>query len=245
MARMFLHHITGAARSLALLLLVGGLLAACEDTASMPQRRPASANAQPPVEEPPTDEFVQEDYQRPEYPGRRRNPFEPSPDLLLPAQVVTNNEVRPVEPLEQFPISSLKLVAIISETAVAKAMFVDPDGFGHFVKEGDRIGPNEGVIARIGDNGVEIRERDGGDAGAATTVVVKLRDVEINSGDDETLSAEERQALERLMSSDSGREALQRATQQNAAGAAPSAPPAGASPPPDGRFSGIAPPSGR
>lgn len=42
--------------------------------------------------------------------------------------------------LEQFAISELKLVAIISGIRPARAMLIDPDGLGHTVKRGEYIG---------------------------------------------------------------------------------------------------------
>lgn len=165
-------------------------------------------------------------YERPEYPDNSgRNPFRIDVETVIPSVVVTVTEERPVEPLEQFGLSQLALVGVISETAVPKAMFIDPEGFGHVVKEGDRIGRQGGIITDIRDNEVDIQESAGeGNQAPANIRTLRLSDTEIRSvsGDDE-LSDAERQALERLLKSEEGRqklrdnlrEQIERESQQN------------------------------
>ncbi|MBA2662816.1 MAG: pilus assembly protein PilP [Bradymonadaceae bacterium] len=149
------------------------------------------------------------EYQRPEYSGRRRNPFQPEADVFQPASTTVVGEVRPLEPLEEFAISQLTLVALISETAVPMVMFVDGDGLGHVVKEGDRVGRNGGIITNIRDNEVEIREGAEDDSPYGGTVItLKLRDLDI-SGEEEGLSSQDREALERLLQTEQGRQALE------------------------------------
>lgn len=128
----------------------------------------------------------------------------------MPSVVAKVEEERPVEPLEQFTLSQLTLIGVISETAVPKAMFVDSDGFGHVVKEGDRIGRQGGIITDIRDNEVDIQEGGAENTQAPSSVrTLRLSDTEIrNSSDDNELSDAERQALDRLMKSEEGREKL-------------------------------------
>jgi Tfp pilus assembly protein PilP len=178
---------------------------------------------EPPTEQPtePAQKKASEDdeYQRPEYPNMaRRNPFQPDVEVVKPAKPV-EGEDRTLEPLEQFALGELELVAIISEVAVPKAMFVDPDGFGHVLKEGDRIGRNSGVLSDIRDNEVEITETTGDDGGQTRLRKVKLREVELSAGDDASLSEEERQALEKLLETEEGRKALERQYRDMALGA--------------------------
>lgn len=202
------------------LISLGMCLAACEDAVQQPPPPPPQA---PPPAEPVVEDVVeaapQEEYVRPEYPDTaRRNPFMPSPEVVQPTPTAIDGEVRALEPLEQFGLGQLKLVAIVSEVAVPTAMFVDPTGFGHFVKRGDRVGRNGGVIADIRENEVEVIE--GGEDEDAQTLqrIVKLRDVELAVGEG-GLSEEERAALERLMQTEEGRQALQRSFQEMAPGA--------------------------
>lgn len=200
--------------------LIASLGLGCEDAIQQPVQAPPAdipAEAPPIVEEKPAS--AQEEYTRPEYPDTaRRNPFLPNADVIQPTPTSVDGEVRALEPLEQFGLGQLKLVAIMSEVAVPTAMFIDPTGFGHFVKRGDRIGRNSGVVADIRENEVEVTE--GGDDEDAQTLqrIVKLRDLELSIGDG-GLSEEERAALERLMQTEEGRQALQRSYQEMAPGA--------------------------
>lgn len=185
------------------------------------------------------------DYQRPEYPGRRRNPFQPDPDVFQPAQTAIVGEIRPLEPLEEFSLSQLTLVALISETSIPMAMFVDSEGLGHVVKEGDRIGRNGGVIVSIRDNEVEVREgsEDVEQFGGSVTTL-RLRDLELATGDGEGLSAQDRLTLERLLQSEQGRQAIEelRGGEQQSAGESPAPGVSSSRPQGDARFQGTAPP---
>jgi hypothetical protein len=98
-------------------------------------------------------------------------------------------------------------------------MFIDPDGFGHVLKEGDRIGRNSGVVSDIRDNEVEITETTGDDSGQTRLRKVKLREIELATGDDSGLTEEERAALEKLLQTEEGRQALERQYRDMALGA--------------------------
>ncbi len=172
----------------------------------------------PPVVTPPPAEVAE--YVRPEYPNMtRRNPFQPDIEVLQPVNVPTEGDERTLEPLEQYSLGELELVAIISEVAVPKAMFIDPEGFGHVLKEGDRIGRNAGVISDVRDNEVEITESAGEEGTQTRLRTIKLRDVDLSVGDGSTLSEEERAALEKLLSTEEGRNAVQRQYRDMALGA--------------------------
>ena len=175
-----------------------------------------------------------DEYSRPDY-AVRRNPFRPDPEAMgVDDREDQDEDTGPISPTEEYALSSLQLVTIMSETAVPKAMFIDPTGLGHFVKEGDRIGRRGGVIRNIRSNEVEIRE---GEGGAANMVTVRLRDHDPVQRAGDRLTEEEREALRRLLESEDGQDVLQEletADQQ----------PQGASPPSqqDERFPGLRPP---
>lgn len=174
-----------------------------------PKKKPPIKKIEPEV----VAELEEEgEYQRPNYPeNTRRNPFRPVIEVIVPVQEAVNDEKRPVEPLEQFSISQLELAAIISETVVPKAMFIDPNGFGHVVKAGDRIGLQGGTITDIRDNEVDIQETSGEDENAKDEVrTIQLRSFEMQASQDEAedLSEAERSALERLLSTEEGRAAV-------------------------------------
>lgn len=185
-----------------------------------------------------------EEYQRPEYPGRRRNPFQPDLDVFQPVQTAVVGEVRPLEPLEEFALSQLSLVALISETSIPMAMFVDSSGLGHVVKEGDRIGRNGGVIASIRDNEVEIREgSEDAEQFGGSVITLRLRDLELSTGEDEGLSAQDRETLERLLQSEHGRQVIEQLRSgEQPQGESPVSAGEPARTQVDSRFQGIAPP---
>lgn len=185
----------------------------------------------------------EEAYERPIYPGNiRRNPFTPDPTVVSPLQQVVTGEVRPLEPLERYELGSLSLVAIISETALPKAMFVDPTGFGHVVKEGDRVGQNGGEIADIRDNEVEIREAGDGEGVQTRLTTVELRAEELSTPDRGGLTEEERSALRRLLETEEGRRALEESFRERAPGADAADRQEAGGGSSDGRFGGIRPP---
>lgn len=184
------------------------------------------------------------DYKRPEYPNNsRRNPFQPNPEIVTPVAKAAIEE-RTKQPLEQFTLNELQLVAIISSVTVPKAMFVDPSGFGNVLKEGERIGRNAGVISDIRDNEVDVRE-GGGENGQSRVITIRLRDVDLNSGNENDLSEDEREALKKLLESEEGRKALQRTFDEATLGATSvdkNKSTTSGSKPVDSRFQGIRPP---
>lgn len=239
--------------ALIILLMVFGLLG-CEDEIqpnNAPPAQPANPNQPKGTTkaevEPAADDGTE--YVRPEYPNSvRRNPFQPDPDVIIPTAAVAEGEVRTREPLERFALSQLTLVAIISETAVPKAMLIDGDGFGHVVKEGDRVGRNGGVISDIRDNEVEVLEGNDEEDGQTFQRIVKLRDIELRSTAEDGLTAEEREALQKLLESEAGQEALKKQLDQpqGQGQQGQQAPRQGGTQPPqqgiDPRFQGFAPP---
>lgn len=211
----------GLLAMLALLALTAGgceFLGLDDPTPSANTPPPQVAPTPPPQEvEEPVVVAAEVDYERPDYPGQiRRNPFLPDMGIVSPASTVTRGDLRPREPLEEYSITQLSLVAIISETTVPKAMFIDPKGFGHLVKEGDRLGLNGGVVSDIRDNEVEVREVSEGLMTETRMTTLKLRSDQLNQRDDESLSDEEREALRRLLDSEQGRKAARESLAKDA-----------------------------
>ncbi len=195
------------------------------EPASPPPTAPKVAPKAPPVE--PVEQAAPQDerrYQRPEYPeNMRRNPFQPDPEAIAPNMItgVSDTVERQRDPLEQFSLDQLQLVAIISEVSVPKAMFIDPEGYGHVAKIGDRIGRQGGVIVDVRDNQVDVRENSGDveDASSSRVRTMRLRDLELRAQEDGGLSDAERAALERLLNTEEGRRALQQSVQDRSLGA--------------------------
>jgi len=61
-------------------------------------------------------------------------------------------------PLEQFDLSQLTVAGVIWEGKRRRALVNDPSGQGYIVREGDRIGKNEGRVIEIGDSRMLVRE---------------------------------------------------------------------------------------
>ncbi len=104
-------------------------------------------------------------------PRGKRDPFlpferPPSSSVLL----------GPLWPLQRFDLDQLKLVGIIWDVKSPKAMILDPSGKGYVVKVNERIGRNNGYIARIREGEIIIVESVTGVDGKLnyTTKLMKL-----------------------------------------------------------------------
>lgn len=178
------------------------------------EKKAPEQKANAPGGEPTNQQSAQlEDYQRPVYPnGVRRNPFQPDPAFLIQQAEFETENARVKEPLEEFGIGQLRLAAIISGIAVPKAMFIDPNGLGHFAKVGDRIGEGGMTISAIRENSVTLssdhNDEEGGEGLSGSTQVIRLSDA--LGSDEQQLSDEDKAALERILNSSAAKKALQK-----------------------------------
>lgn len=62
-------------------------------------------------------------------------------------------------PLEQYDLTQLALVGVVWDVGRARALVRDPSGMSYVVATGARMGKNEGLVTRIDDNLVVVRER--------------------------------------------------------------------------------------
>ncbi len=117
-----------------------------------------------------------------------RGKVEPLPDVKLPEQFVYNafelpdpfkprklkseaGSVRPdqenrvKEALEAYPLENLKLMGMMQRKGVNYALILDPDGKLHYVKAGNYMGQNFGLITKITPESLTLKEivPDGGD----------------------------------------------------------------------------------
>jgi hypothetical protein len=60
-------------------------------------------------------------------------------------------------PTEAYDIGSFRVIGIITGTPVPKAMVIDPTGYGHVIRPGDRIGKQGGRVVAIYSNEVVIQ----------------------------------------------------------------------------------------
>ena len=91
--------------------------------------------------------------------GDRREPFTPTlPESARGSDAVRPDMNRNREPLEEFPLDSLKLAGIIDYNKVHYAMIKAPDGIIHRVTVGNYMGQNFGKITKITESEVSLDE---------------------------------------------------------------------------------------
>ena len=81
----------------------------------------------------------------------------------------------PRGPLEQYELGQLAVTAIVWETGRPRALVAEPSGSAYVVKEGSKIGKNEGLVIHIGDNLVLVKETYVDFAGEQSTKDVEMR----------------------------------------------------------------------
>lgn len=101
---------------------------------------------------------------------KRRDPFRSF--VLDQAQKLAKQERGP---LEQFDLNQLTVVAVVWGTDRPRAMLEDPSGRGYVVQEGTPIGKNDGMVLRINDNTVLVRETYVDYLGAQTSKEIEMR----------------------------------------------------------------------
>ena len=89
-----------------------------------------------------------------------RDPFAPSPNANR-----SNNkngprpdQDRPRQPLEAFPLDSLKMVGTIGQGSKMEALIKDPGGVIHQVHKNDYMGQNYGRVTSISEDHVDLVE---------------------------------------------------------------------------------------
>jgi type IV pilus assembly protein PilP len=78
-------------------------------------------------------------------------------------------------PLEQYDLAQLEVVGVVWDVGRARALVQDPSGMSYVVAAGARMGKNEGLVMRIDDNLVVVRERYVDLYGNESTKDVELR----------------------------------------------------------------------
>jgi len=94
-----------------------------------------------------------------------RDPFRPQTDLntIATAAEVEYTGPRPEatrrrEPLESFPVDSLKMVGLLQQKSQTWGLVRDPDGTIHRVQPGNYAGQNHGKIVALSENKIDIVE---------------------------------------------------------------------------------------
>lgn len=103
-------------------------------------------------------------------PTEKRDPFR---STFWARRSVEKSEVR--GPLEQYELGQLAVVAVVWETNRPRALVMDPTGESYVVREGSRIGKNDGLVIHIGDNLLLVKETYVDFAGEQSTKDVEMR----------------------------------------------------------------------
>lgn len=98
----------------------------------------------------------------------RRDPFR-SAFWAQPVRVM------PRGPLEHYELGQLAVTAIVWDSDRPRALVSDPGGAAYVVKEGSKIGKNDGLVIHIGDNLVLVKETYVDFAGDQSTKDVEMR----------------------------------------------------------------------
>lgn len=90
----------------------------------------------------------------------KRDPFEPAPPQADARSVAGPHpdQNRPREPLEAFPLDSLKMVGTIGAQGRMEALIKDPQGVVHQVHVGDYMGQNYGRVTAVAQGEVDLVE---------------------------------------------------------------------------------------
>jgi len=144
------------APTLALLLLVAASMTGCADKpkpaakSTAPAQQPKSAvtaTVQAKAEEKPIAIYAYS-------PAGRRDPF---------TSIIIKEEKKSLAgakaPLERYPINEFKLVGVVWGGLGYHAMVEGPDGKGYLIRQGTKIGPNQGVVKKITQTTMVIEEK--------------------------------------------------------------------------------------
>ena len=92
----------------------------------------------------------------------QRDPFGPSLEEQREAAATSGGGLRPdqhpKEPLEQYPLDSLKMVGTIGTGATMEGLIKDTDGVVHRVHARNYLGQNNGKITAIAENHIDLVE---------------------------------------------------------------------------------------
>jgi type IV pilus assembly protein PilP len=102
-------------------------------------------------------------------PAGKRDPFTPF------ERSNNSTTMGPIWPLQKYDLEQLKLVGVIWEVKTPKAMILDPSGHGYVVTVNERIGRNNGYIARIREGEIVVVENILGSDGKASYVTKLMK----------------------------------------------------------------------
>lgn len=101
----------------------------------------------------------------------KRDPFR---SYLADIKASEAESGRPMQETELYELDQYRLTALVTGTSQPKAMVEDPEGVGHVVQVGSRIGKNGGRVTRISAKGVLIVEEFVNPVGKRVRVPITL-----------------------------------------------------------------------
>jgi len=86
--------------------------------------------------------------------GSLRDPFEPAfeENTKKEDEGLTPDQQRPREPLESFPLDTLRMVGILEQNKQIWGLIKDPQNIVHRVQVGNYAGQNEGQIVSVSED---------------------------------------------------------------------------------------------
>lgn len=110
--------------------------------------------------------------------SKRKDPFKPAVVVKATPLISEENAKKSrkvdVLPIHSFDIDKFTLIGVITGGKQNQAMVVDPNKKGYVLKEGMKIGNNDGVVKSITTSGVKIEEHFIDDAGKRRTREIPL-----------------------------------------------------------------------
>lgn len=90
--------------------------------------------------------------------GVLQDPFEPRKAKAKGAGTIQPDLNRPKEPLEAYPLESMKFVGLLEKKKLSFGLIEIPDKTVQQIKVGNYIGQNFGRVYAIRENGIDIKE---------------------------------------------------------------------------------------
>lgn len=90
----------------------------------------------------------------------KRDPFEPAPPQATAQNAAGPHpdQNRPRQPLEAFPLDSLKMVGTIGGKGGVEGLVKDPQGVIHQVRAGEYMGQNYGHVTQVTESEIDLVE---------------------------------------------------------------------------------------
>lgn len=90
--------------------------------------------------------------------GALNDPFRPRKAFVAKEAGLQPDLDRPREPLESFPLESLKFTGLLEKPEKRYALIKAPDNTVHQVAVGNYLGQNMGMVVKLSDHEMELRE---------------------------------------------------------------------------------------